>query len=94
MTALLREGQHARMRFPGYPWPIYGSVAGTVTSVGTEPLSGNISVELALNPEKGSWIALQHGLPAEVEVEVRKVSPASLVLRAIGHATSIARGAQ
>ena len=92
-VGVLREGQHARMRFPGYPWPIYGTVAGTVTSVGTEPLSGMIAVELSLQPEPGSWIKLQHGLPAEVEVQVDHVSPAALVLRAIGHATSFARAA-
>jgi multidrug resistance efflux pump len=90
-VGVLRSGQHARMRFPGYPWPIYGTVAGTVTSVGTEPLSGMIAVELSLQPEPGSWIKLQHGLPAEVEVQVDRVSPATLVLRAIGHATSFAR---
>ncbi|HEX4382716.1 MAG TPA: HlyD family efflux transporter periplasmic adaptor subunit [Myxococcales bacterium] len=92
-VGVLREGQHARMRFPGYPWPIYGTVAGTVTSVGTEPLSGMIAVELSLQQEASSWIKLQHGLPAEVEVQVDRVSPATLVLRAIGHATSFARAA-
>jgi len=86
-VGVIHEGQPARMRFPGYPWPIYGTVAGTVRSVGTEPLSGNVAVDLALEPDPHSFIVLQHGLPAEVEVEVRKVSPAQLVLRAIGHAT-------
>ena len=90
-VGVIRQGQPARLRFPGYPWPLYGTVAGTVTSVGTEPLSGMIAVELSLQPEAGSWIALQHGLPVEVEVEVRRVSPAALVLRSIGHASSFAR---
>jgi len=90
-AGVLRQGQPARLRFPGYPWPIYGTVACAVTSVGTEPLSGMIAVELSLQPEAGSWITLQHGLPAEVEVEVGRVSPADLVLRAIGHATAFAR---
>jgi len=93
-VGVLRPGQPARLRFPGYPWPIYGTVAGRVTSVGTEPLSGMIAVELSPQPEAGSWIVLQHGLPVEVEVEVGKVSPAALVLRAIGHATSLTRVAR
>ena len=92
-VGVLREGQQAGMRFPGYPWPIYGTVAGTVTSVGTEPLSGMIAVELSLQQEASSWIKLQHGLPAEVEVQVDRVSPATLVLRAIGHATAFSRAA-
>jgi membrane fusion protein (multidrug efflux system) len=90
-AGVLRQGQPARLRFPGYPWPLYGTVAGTVTSVGTESLSGMIDAELSLQPEAGSWIPLQHGMPAEVEVEVGRVSPADLVLRAIGHASSLAR---
>jgi multidrug resistance efflux pump len=86
-VGVIQEGQPARLRFPGYPWPIYGTVAGTVRSVGTEPLSGNVTVDLSVKRDPRSWIVLQHGLPAEVEVEVRQVTPAQLVLRAIGHAT-------
>ncbi|HEY2030003.1 MAG TPA: HlyD family efflux transporter periplasmic adaptor subunit [Myxococcales bacterium] len=92
-VGVIQEGQRARLRFPGYPWPIYGTIDGTVRSVGTEPLSGNVAVDLSLKADPKSFIVLQHGLPAEVEVEVRKVSPAQLVLRAIGQATPPAKKA-
>ena len=35
-------------------------------------------------PNPGSRIPLQHGMPASAEIEVERVSPASLVLDAAG----------
>jgi multidrug resistance efflux pump len=80
----VQVGQRARLRLLGFPWTKYGSVPAEVHSVGSDPKDGQIRVELLLAPTPGSRIPLQHGLPALVEVEVERVSPASLVLDAAG----------
>jgi membrane fusion protein (multidrug efflux system) len=79
----LQPGQPARLRLHGFPWTQYGSVAATVASVANEVRDGRIRVELRLSPAPSS-IPLQHGLPGTAEVEVTRVSPATLILHAIG----------
>lgn len=83
-TALgrIRPGHPARLRLHGFPWTQYGSISATVTSVASEVRDGQIRVELAFLTDPASPIPLQHGLPGTVEVEVERVSPAALVLRA------------
>jgi membrane fusion protein (multidrug efflux system) len=81
----VQSGQPARLRLDGFPWAQYGSLAGTVTSVSTEARDGVIRVECRLGPGISTTIPLQHGLPGTVEVEVERISPATLVLRAAGH---------
>jgi membrane fusion protein (multidrug efflux system) len=49
---------------------------------------GRIRVELAVNPNSTLRIHLQHGLPGTVEVQVERISPASLVLRTLGRQLS------
>jgi membrane fusion protein (multidrug efflux system) len=59
----------------------------TVTEVGNEASEANdgrIRVELSLDSGAASSIPLGHGLPGSAEVEVERVSPAILVLRAAG----------
>jgi multidrug resistance efflux pump len=80
----VRSGQRARLRLHGFPWTKYGSIPASVDRVGNEPKDGTIRVELLLRPDPGTRIPLQHGLPATAEVEVERVSPASLVLDAAG----------
>jgi len=80
----IRAGQSARLRLEGFPWTEYGKVAATVASVGSEPRSGQVRVELTIDPNPNSRIPLQHGLPGMIEVEVDRVSPAALALRAVG----------
>jgi multidrug resistance efflux pump len=80
----IRPGQNARLRLEGFPWGQYGSVPATVTNVASEIRDGRIRVELALKAVNRSRIPLQHGLPGTVEVQVEKISPASLVLRIAG----------
>jgi multidrug resistance efflux pump len=80
----VRPGERARLRLLGFPWTKYGSVPAIVNRVGSEPRDGQVRVELLLQPTPGSTIPLQHGLPASAEIEVERVSPASLVLDAAG----------
>ena len=94
----IRAGQPARFRLAGFPSSQYGTIAARVLRVAMEPRDGAIRVELALapngppnGPPNGSpngspnaAVALRHGLPGRVEVELERVSPATLVLRAAG----------
>ena len=89
----VRAGERARLRLLGFPWTKYGSVPATVNRVGSEPRAGDghIRVELVLAPAPGTRIPLQHGMLATVEIEVERVSPASLVLDAAGRLLSPAQ---
>jgi membrane fusion protein (multidrug efflux system) len=80
----VKAGQPARLRLTGFPWAQYGSVGAAVSSVGSEIRDGKVRVELTVRPEAASRIPAQHGLPGSVEVEVERISPAYLMLRAAG----------
>jgi membrane fusion protein (multidrug efflux system) len=80
----IRPGQPARLRLHGFPWAQYGSIGARVESVGNEVRDGRVRVELSVRESPKVQVPLQHGLPGTVEVEVERISPASLVLRAAG----------
>jgi multidrug resistance efflux pump len=87
----IHPGQPARIRLEGFPWTQYGTFAATVSDVGDEPIEGLIRVELTLTAGRPSPIPMVHGLPGSAEVEVERISPAVLVLRAAGQFLSIRR---
>jgi membrane fusion protein (multidrug efflux system) len=89
----IRPGQTARLRLTGFPWAQYGTLRATVAQVGNEIRDGRIRVELSLDTISQSRIPVQHGLPGTLEVEVERVSPAALVLRAAGQWITAARNA-
>jgi hypothetical protein len=80
----IRPGQPARVRFGGFPWTQYGSAPARVSNVAGELGDGRIRVGLTLEPGVLSKIPYQHGLTALVDVEIERVSPATLVLRSAG----------
>ncbi len=80
----IQPGQYASLHLEGFPWTQFGSVSATVTRVASEVRDGRIRVELAVNSNSAPRIHLQHGLPGTVEVQVERISPASLVLRMVG----------
>lgn len=82
----VRRGQAARVRLAGFPWTEFGRLRGRVADVAPETRDGRFRVELSLQRPAGSAIPLVHGLPGSVEVEVERISPAALVLRAAGKA--------
>ena len=84
----IRPGQPVRMRLEGFPWAQYGSVAGTVSRVASEIRDGRVRVECSVSAHHATPIPLQHGLPGSVEVQVERISPAALVLRAAGQMVS------
>lgn len=91
-VGLIRPGQTAQVKLDGYPWTIYGTVPARVTRVGTEPgqtatpeaIPGTVRVELDLEGPADPRIKIEHGLTGSVEIEVARVSPLSLLMRAIG----------
>ena len=84
----IRPGQSGRLRLRGFSWVQYGSIAATVTQVAGNALDGYVRVELALDDTPGLAIPLDHGLPGTLEVEVERLTPAALVLRAAGNTVS------
>jgi membrane fusion protein (multidrug efflux system) len=92
MVGIIQPGQTAQLKLDGYPWTIYGTVPAKVTRVGTEPgitatpeaIPNTVRVELDIQTPADPRIQIQHGLTATVEVEVARVSPIALLLRAIG----------
>ena len=78
----------ARLRLDGFPWAQWGMVSARVRTVGAEAREGAVRVELALVGRGETRIPLEHGLPGSVEVEVERVSPAVLLLRAAGQLVS------
>jgi membrane fusion protein (multidrug efflux system) len=80
----LRPGLPARLRLDGFPWTQYGTLRATVADVGTEATDGRVRVELTLAAEQETCIPVEHGLTGSAEVEVERLSPAALTLRAAG----------
>lgn len=79
----VRVGQPGRMKLHGFPWTEYGTLPATVATVASEVRDNEVTVELSVRPDPSSRITFQHGLPGDVEVEVERVSPMSLVLRSL-----------
>ena len=80
----IRSGQHARLRLAGFPALEYGTIAATVASIASEVRDDLVRVELSVDSTPRVRIPLQHGLPGSLEVEIDRVSPAALILRAAG----------
>lgn len=80
----VRVGQAARLRLHGFPWTQYGFVSARVSRLASEALSGAVRVEAEVTGAGEFPLALQHGWPGVLEVEVERIAPAVLVLRAAG----------
>jgi multidrug resistance efflux pump len=80
----IRPGQRARLRLTSLPWVQYGTLPATVTHLANEGAQGNVRVELAVQGADRFPAPLEHGLAATLEVEIERVSPITLVLRAVG----------
>jgi membrane fusion protein (multidrug efflux system) len=80
----ISRGQSARIRLDGFPSIQYGALAATVSRVSSELRDGRIRVELEIADNPPAGLPLQHGLPGTAEVEVERISPAVMVLRAAG----------
>ena len=79
----IKPGQLAQVRLAGFAWAQYGSVEARVTTVARELQAGAIVVELTIEAVPDA-IVLEHGLPGSVEIEIERLRPADLLLRAAG----------
>jgi len=80
---IVHTGQPATIRLQGFPWARFGVLNATVARVAGDIRDGKVRVELALKSDRAA-VPLQHGLPATVEVEVERVTPAAMLLRSAG----------
>lgn len=87
----IHAGQAARVRFDGFPWTQYGATPAVVSQVAGEVRDGKVRVELTL-PGVSTTVPLQHGLPAEVDVIVDRLTPLAMVLRSAGEALRVHAG--
>ena len=79
----VRAGQPGRVRLLGFPWTEYGSLQASVSRVSNEVRDGLVRVELDVDRLPPS-LPLSHALPGNVEIEVERVRPSSLVIRTLG----------
>jgi multidrug resistance efflux pump len=89
----VRAGQTARVQFDGFPWIEYGRPVATVTRVAGDVRDGRARVELELDRNTATRIPLQHGLPAEVTIEVDRKTPWRLLNDVVGNSLSSSHAA-
>jgi membrane fusion protein (multidrug efflux system) len=80
----IMPGQTAIVRLDAYPWLYHGIAHAVVSRVGVEREGGMIPVEFVLSGSGLKEVRLQHGLSAEVVIDVERLSPLDLVLRTVG----------
>ncbi len=80
----VRPRQPARLVSTASPGPSTGTSRRASPASPASRATGASASSSSLRPDRGSRIPLQHGLPGTAEVEVERVSPAVLVLRAAG----------
>jgi membrane fusion protein (multidrug efflux system) len=80
----LAAGQTGRLRLDGFSWAQYGDFQATVERVAADGNATGLRVELGMVRPRNASLALRHGMTGRVEVAIEAVSPAVLLLRAIG----------
>jgi membrane fusion protein (multidrug efflux system) len=90
----VRAGQRGRVRLDGFPWTQYGSTLARVSRVSGEVRDGLVRVDLTLDTSSNPDIPFQHGLPAEVDVEVERLSPLAMLLRSVGGRLQVSAASQ
>lgn len=80
----LTQGQTARLRLDGFAWTQYGDFPARVDRVAAESSGTLLRVELSMKRRTNEELPLRHGMTGQVDVAIEQVSPAILVLRAIG----------
>jgi hypothetical protein len=78
----LHPGQTARLQLDGLE--SNNTLIGRISAI--EQTAQGLQVSLALQPAPDVPVQLQSGMSGSVKIEVEQVSPATLVLRAIGAA--------
>jgi membrane fusion protein (multidrug efflux system) len=77
----IRVGQPARVELTGFAWTQFGSLEAEVTHVANAVQNNHVRVKLSIKGAPPESLPLQHDLPATVEVQVARLTPAGLVLQ-------------
>lgn len=80
----IAPGQRARLRLDGFAWTQYGEFPASVLRVGGEGLRNSLRVELRVPRRSTRDLPLRHGMTGRVVIDIEQVTPAILLLRAIG----------
>ncbi len=80
----LRLGQMGRLRLDSFPWASYGLVGAKLSRLGSEADNELTLARFEVVLASDSNIPLQNGLLGQLEVEVRRVPAAVLLLEVIG----------
>lgn len=81
---IIEKGQSAQFRLFGFPWTQYGSIQAVVEDIAYEEKEGKVRVELLPVDSSFENIPKLHGLRGLIEIRVKELSPAVLVLREVG----------
>ncbi len=84
----LTDGQNGQLRLEGFSWAQYGEFPVRVDRVAAEPSGNGLRVELEIQPRRDENFLLRHGMAGQVSVAIEQVSPAVMLLRAIGQAVA------
>jgi multidrug resistance efflux pump len=79
----IKPGQPARAQLDGFSWLEHGFAKARVSQVASELRDKHVRVELEVL-EAPRDIELVHGLQGQLEIEVERTTPLSLVLRNLG----------
>lgn len=80
----LSPGQSARLRLDGFAWTQYGDFPARVERVAAESIGDDLRVELRMPRRRHEELPLRHGMTGQVDIMVEDVSPAVMILRALG----------
>jgi hypothetical protein len=80
----LQRGQPANFYPTGQVWEQYGAIPAVVTTVSKDGQAGQLQVKLALQPEEDLPVPLAEDVKGRVEIEVDRVTPASMALSSGG----------
>jgi multidrug resistance efflux pump len=80
----LQLGQTGRLRLDSFPWASYGLVAAKLSRLGVETGQGFTLARFEIEADANQVIPLRNGLVGHLEVEVRRVPPAVLLLEVVG----------
>lgn len=80
----LQRGQPANFYPTGQVWEQYGAIPAVVTSVAKDGQGDQVRVQLALQPEEDLPVPLAKDVKGRVEIEVDRVTPASMTLSSGG----------
>lgn len=83
----IQTGMPARLRVTGPAQLATRSIPVTVVRVVQNSQDGQVEVVLAVAPDDAARLALEHGRNGTVAIDVEQVTPATLVLRAVGQLT-------